>query len=59
MNDLQLTTDTLADYWWKIRKEGLEIVILAERQLVAMGKMEPSEREVYSARELKQLDIGV
>jgi len=58
MSDLQ-TFDSLAAHWWKIRKEGLEIVILAERQLVAMGKMESSEREVYSARESKRLDIGV
>ena len=59
MSDLQLTSDDLAAHWWKIRKEGLEIVILAERQLVAMGEMKSNERKAYSGRELKQLDMGV
>jgi hypothetical protein len=41
----------LTEHWQRIRQEAIEVAIIAERQLIAMGQMDEQDRRVFTRKE--------
>jgi hypothetical protein len=41
----------LIEHWQRIRQEAIEVAIIAERQLIAMGQMDEKDRRVFTRQE--------